>query len=354
MLKCLQRHADLAVKVMRSAARSGNVPLLQYLHDSGFSIPGRAVDSAMMHGNLDALKWLLAHGCELDMASADDSAAYGKNVELMRWLHEEKGLQYDEATMIAAADGGNLEVMKYFLLEHGCMLTIDVWFHAVGRDDLSLADLNYLLQHTEADQLIEELYESMIRSGGNHNPGQISGTCWFDQALRLQKIKWLHETAHCPWIPFHIACEALAPYARVRVEPLVLLNYLEQQGISFSAEQLTELLARTGLQPFERQVGFEHTHDPIPSARWLRDHGALWPDEQGYRRPGANRTHPWCDRMVNWAASQGCTSAAVAVAEDSLGYFEESDVLPTDHDDDDDDDDDENDEHDGDVENKEA
>jgi hypothetical protein len=69
------------------------------------------------------------------------------------------------------------------------------------------------------------------------------------------------------------------------------MEYLQQQGIVFTANMLTHMLNAAG------------KYNKLPAARWLRQQGAEWPRRLYWYGV-------WSEDALEWARAEGCTSRA--------------------------------------------
>ena len=107
--------------MMRTAARSGNLELVQWLCGEGGFAMDRFTDfssRSLMHGaarsgKLELVQWLWGKGCPWDWKTCFWAVGYG-HVEVLRWLRE-NGFPWDDLTRDRAAaelgytdDFGNL------------------------------------------------------------------------------------------------------------------------------------------------------------------------------------------------------------------------------------------------------
>ena len=116
----------------------------------------------------------------------------------------------------------------------------------------------------------------------------------------LETLEWQREQAHCPWDAYAIA-QVTVKYPKSDE----VLQYLYDQGESFTDEQLTELLMCS--------VSYVGTDAKLlVCAKWLRAHGAPWPEVLecvSQQNHGAElSTKDWPKAAVLWCRSEGCTA----------------------------------------------
>ena len=125
-------------------------------------------------------------------------------LELLKWIREEKKCKWDELTINAAAEQGNLEMVKYCVANE-CPITAYTCAHAAQNGHLEV--LKYLREEVKApwdfktaaraaqnghlhileylvERKFDEFDEMCIHAAGNGH---------------LDCLKYLHETAKAPW-----------------------------------------------------------------------------------------------------------------------------------------------------------
>jgi hypothetical protein len=102
-------------------------------------------------------------------------------------------------------------------------------------------------------------------------------------------LRWLHEQG-CPWdvqdVFVHVARSGYTS----------ILAYFTEQAEVIQAEQMTYALNTAGAS------------GRLQTAKWLRQHGAQWPNVLGVR-DDASAQH-WSAELLRWARAEGCTSPA--------------------------------------------
>jgi hypothetical protein len=218
-----------------AAAEYGHMHVLQYLHAEGCEKGPNVCYLAAENGDLGTLKWAFEHDYSRGGNPVDESAAASSNTEMMTWLIQQPGVQLTAGTMAAAAWSGNLAMCE-LLHENECPWDEESCITAAKCDS---ADM----------------------------------------------LRWLREHG-CPCNIVQ-AADAAACMNRVAV-----LEYLQQDGVLFAAEQLTGLLNTAGV------------NGSLATAQWLRQQGVEWPavlrDDNGHKH--------WNGKTLAWARAEGCTS----------------------------------------------
>ena len=126
-------------------------------------------------------------------------------LELLKWIREEKKCKWDELTINAAAEQGNLEMVKYCVANE---CPIDAWACALAADGGQLECLKYLREEAKAPwdsstaewaaqnghlHILEYLVE---RKYDQYNEFSCSNAA---ENGHLDCLKYLHETAKAPW-----------------------------------------------------------------------------------------------------------------------------------------------------------
>jgi len=126
-------------------------------------------------------------------------------LELLKWIREEKQCEWDEWTINAAADQGNLEMVKYCVANE-CPIGTYACANAAQNGHLEV--LKYLREEVKAPwgwttaanaaakghlHILEYLVERKYDQYNVH-------ACWFAaENGHLDCLKYLHETAKAPW-----------------------------------------------------------------------------------------------------------------------------------------------------------
>ncbi|GFR40800.1 hypothetical protein Agub_g1417 [Astrephomene gubernaculifera] len=118
----LSEGVEPSLECGRMAARCGSLGALTLLHAHGCPMDMETVRAAARKGHLQVVVWLVeALGAALQLGAEEfSSAACSGNLELLRWLHE-RGCPWD-ADAIAGAAGSGCEEALEWLVEQGCPL----------------------------------------------------------------------------------------------------------------------------------------------------------------------------------------------------------------------------------------
>jgi hypothetical protein len=98
-------------------------------------------------------------------------------------------------------------------------------------------------------------------------------------------LRWLREHG-CPWYTVQVADTAACK------NKVAVLEYLQQEGAVFIAEQLIDLLNTAAVR------------GSLAAAKWLRQQGADWPAVL-HNFSGCVQ---WSGEVLAWARAEGCTS----------------------------------------------
>jgi hypothetical protein len=172
------------------------------------------------------------------------------------------GMPYMYTAMMEAAAGCNTLAVVQFLRAQGCPLSTFVFYVAAERGHIAMC--TYL--HAEHCSWNESTCNSAARGGS------------------VDTLRWLRERG-CPWVPSVVSrCAAAGGGVDVML-------YLQQQGIVFDAELLTEMLTDAG------------AYNKLAAAQWLRQQGAEWPAVLC-----SILSQQWSGDTLAWARAEGCTS----------------------------------------------
>jgi hypothetical protein len=187
-----EHHCPLAVPDVLSfnAARSGSIIMLDWLRKKSFcEHDDFTCTGAAIAGCLAALQHLINEGCDWDRVYIPCYAASSGCIEMMEWLQQQHGAQFDEDAMAYAAGAGQTAMCQY-LRSMSCAWDTT----ACGR----------------------------AASAGH-----------------LDVLRWLREQG-CPWDVNEVCIEA------ANNELIVILDYLIEAGEELDAELLTDALNLAG------------------------------------------------------------------------------------------------------------
>uniref|UniRef100_A0A7S1V2C5 Uncharacterized protein n=1 Tax=Sexangularia sp. CB-2014 TaxID=1486929 RepID=A0A7S1V2C5_9EUKA len=132
----LARECPLDDGVIVEAARGGHVPALECLVDEfGVALVDEAADGAAHRGHLEALQWLVSHGCPVNQERVACCACIGNDESLIRWWIDAGHDWNAQRCSVAANSRCNVRVLR-FLHERGVALHPDMLFNAVVCKDL--------------------------------------------------------------------------------------------------------------------------------------------------------------------------------------------------------------------------
>ena len=131
--------------------------------------------------------------------------AHTNKLELLKWAREEKKCKWNERTINAAAEQGNLEMVKYCVANE---CPIDAWACALAADGGQLECLKYLREEVKAPW-DSSTAEWAAQNGHLHileylverKYDQYNVLACYNAAKygHLDCLKYLHETAKAPW-----------------------------------------------------------------------------------------------------------------------------------------------------------
>lgn len=125
-----------------AAAESGNLEVLQWVEQKyGLVWDEKLFAKSVAAGCLPALKWLREKGCPWSKRACAKAAESG-NLQLLKWLRHQ-GCKWDEETCCKAAEHGHLCVLQY-AVEHDCPW--DKWTCAAAAWSGQLQTLQYARQ----------------------------------------------------------------------------------------------------------------------------------------------------------------------------------------------------------------
>jgi len=155
------------------------------------------LDFAWEHKSLWPRWWTERYFCK--------RVAETNKLELLKWIREEKNCEWDVGTIDAAAEHGNLEMVKYCVANE---CPINAWACACAAENGHLEVLKYLREEVEAPwgswtascaalnghlHILEYLVE---RKFDKYDEGACANAAEFGH---LDCLKYLHETAKAPW-----------------------------------------------------------------------------------------------------------------------------------------------------------
>jgi len=131
--------------------------------------------------------------------------AHTNKLELLKWAREEKKCKWNERTINAAAEQGNLEMVKYCVANE---CPIDAWACALAADGGQLECLKYLREEVKAPW-DSSTAEWAAQNGHLHILEYLVERKYYEYTAyaceraadegHLDCLKYLHETAKAPW-----------------------------------------------------------------------------------------------------------------------------------------------------------
>ena len=125
----------------------------------------------------------------------------------------------------------------------------------------------------------------------------------------METIRWLREVADCPWDTMALSRVTL------QRRNLGLLDYMQAQGVQYTANELTALLAHAGCDDvtkvhfFVRAENASQRTTVEQGITWLRNKGAEWPAMLAWHRETDGQMVPWVQlEVIDWARQHGCTA----------------------------------------------
>jgi hypothetical protein len=165
--------------IMRGAAQSNKLPVIQWLHALGCPWDMTVTLVAARRAELGILRWLREHGCDWKISAVLLEAARSGNVEMTAWVLQQPDAVCSEDAMRAAARHGHTAICALLHSQH-CPWSAKVCSEAAGRG-------------------------------------------------RADTLRWLHEHG-CPWDADTIFPRAAASGS---IEAIVYLQQQLQQGTEF-------------------------------------------------------------------------------------------------------------------------
>jgi hypothetical protein len=161
--------------------------------------------------------------------------------------------------------------MAWLIQQPGIELTADVIATAAERGDRAMCELLHANQCPWDEECCFSAAHAGITEHGN-----------------LDMLRWFRQHG-CPWDSGLIATDAAYN------DSVELLEYLQHEGVVFSANKLQQLLNVAG------------AFNSLTTAKWLRQQGADWPAVlQAYG--GYFEDDEWSGNVLTWARSEGCDS----------------------------------------------
>lgn len=133
-LPCLQllhnNHYHWDATTCMEAARAGSLECLQYAHENGCEWDGSVCEAAVLNGNFDCLRYACDNDCQPTPKTMILAAMFNRR-DCMQYLHE-LGCAWTTQICTAAAKHGSLECLMY-AHEHGCEWDWEASWYAKAR-----------------------------------------------------------------------------------------------------------------------------------------------------------------------------------------------------------------------------
>ena len=249
--------ANTTDSTCNNAAMGGNIDIIYTLREEGIDSRKMAIWS-IIGGKLDTLKILLSEGYPLSSNTIGHNvclAAENNNIDIVKYLIEEKNQSCDISTYIQAASNGYVELMQYLLDDH----------HLPDYDD----DIDIFCSAVRSKQY--GIMDCLIEDGF---PLNTSVTFLAAILNDLDMIKYLH-LRNCPW-----------DYS-VYIGNLEIMQYAFDNSCQFD-ERSCHLVASSGnipaLEllhsfgcPFGESISRAYNSKQYETVLYLRSKGCPWP-----------------------------------------------------------------------------
>jgi hypothetical protein len=276
--------------LLNSVALWQRLDVLKWLHiDRGVPLPQDITHSAASGGSVVLLQWLATVRCAFDRRTSYYAALAG-HMHVLQYLRS-RGCRFDKECVDAADEQGDLAMVRW-LLQRGCPWSKSEVAHIAAQSG-SIALMDWLLNehHVDVTYIVVSAAEAGQLAMCQYLIEQ--GCLWCEhaswyaaQAGHCEVLRWLRE-AGCPYPPDEVLLAAAAS------GNVATLAYLQQAGELSHAVQLTAALAHAG------------SYDRREAAVWLREQGAEWPPV--LQQDGSPWNY-WSRDMVAWARAEGWSS----------------------------------------------
>nr|WIL02916.1 ankyrin repeat protein [Cedratvirus borely] len=125
-------------KLCYLAARSGDLPALQYLRANGYHWDESICSIAVGRSHLEVLRWARANGCPWNESTFREAARVG-NLEVLKWL-KANACPWDKWACTAAANSGHLGILVW-LAVNGCSWDENTFSYAIR--DTAVARISF-------------------------------------------------------------------------------------------------------------------------------------------------------------------------------------------------------------------
>jgi hypothetical protein len=139
------RHVHSPVLVSHYAAHSGSMSMLNWLRTQSWCVFDESTCAgAAQGGHLAALKHVRSLGCGWNEELITYYAAGSGSIEVVEWLRQQQGVQFDASSLRAAAHDGHIPMCAH-LRSIGCEWDVDTCYSAIVCDHLDT--LRWLREH---------------------------------------------------------------------------------------------------------------------------------------------------------------------------------------------------------------
>jgi hypothetical protein len=258
-------NCQLPDDITEYAARSGSVDMLRWLSKAGAAVKSSTFAAAVQWGHVHVMEYLrneTVTDCGWDSSHACDVAAVAGDLDMLSWLADAQGEDFEPAQVAhAAAEGGQIEVMQWLGAGDEFELTVDHMNNAACEGHLHMA-------------------KYILNKGCPWDHKTTDCAAYFGH---YELLRWLWEHG-CPRDVAHISTTV------TQNGSVQALEYLATQGIEWSQRMLNGMLLCAGVK------------GKLEAAQWLRERGAEWPTL--LQAAG----DVWPVEAVAWARQQGCTA----------------------------------------------
>ena len=115
---CIEHNCPWDFQTCANAARSGFFQMLKWAVANGCPLNAKVCEAAARGGHFYILIWLRQNGCDIDVNTAIAAAETGRK-DIIQWAITTQGLAWAKEICDGAAFGGQIELLKW-LLEQGC------------------------------------------------------------------------------------------------------------------------------------------------------------------------------------------------------------------------------------------
>eukprot|EP01127_Copromyxa_protea_P016163 TRINITY_DN4757_c0_g1_i1.p1 TRINITY_DN4757_c0_g1~~TRINITY_DN4757_c0_g1_i1.p1 ORF type:complete len:583 (+),score=74.03 TRINITY_DN4757_c0_g1_i1:43-1791(+) len=254
--------------IFASAAKSGNLEVLQQLMDLGLPYDHKAPKYAAKYGHLHALRWL-TDCCPLTIDCFIAAAKKG-NIEVLEYLLS-RNCPWSTQVASTAARYGHLEALNW-LSENGCPWDDLVYWNAVSGGTKNIIPILKWAKSRNCETRDRDIFEAAARS----------------PVLNLELITWLLDNN------FPHDCNTCV--AAAKVGNLNLLKFLIKRGFEWKRDITTFHAAAKN-----------HLHVLV----WLVENGCPFPNDDTIPQFATRFRNL---EMLKWAQAHGCDLGGSLVA----------------------------------------